>query len=82
MMCSTGRTFALFPGIPVNPAFVTSDYRGYEVGIVVGSITESVQNDTRSFFCSAVSRRGTNFVVTVSFANLQLEFSGTYRMMF
>ena len=36
----------------------------------------SVQIDTRSS-CSDVKRRGTHFAVTVSFANLQLEFSGT-----
>jgi len=30
--------------IPANPAFITSDYRGHEVGIVLGSITEVSAN--------------------------------------
>jgi hypothetical protein len=30
--------------IPINPAFVTSDYRGREFGIVLGSITEVSKN--------------------------------------
>ena len=49
---------------PVNPAFVTSDYRGHEVGIFWARSRRSVQIDTRSSFCSAVRRRGTNFSVT------------------
>ena len=54
-----------FRVIPVNPALVTSDYRGHEVGIVLFALTSqrSVQTDTR-LSCSAVSRRGTNFAVT------------------
>ena len=44
MQFSTGRTFALLPGHTVNPAFVTSDYRGYEIVIVLGSLTEVSAN--------------------------------------
>ena len=33
-----------FRVIPVNPAFVTSDYRGHEVRIVLGSLTEVSAN--------------------------------------
>ena len=43
-MCFTGRTFALFPGHTCKPAFVTSDYREHEVGIVLGSIKEVSAN--------------------------------------
>ena len=49
---------------PLNPAFVTSDYRGHEVGIVFGSITEVSANWHAIVLFSAVRRRGTNFAVT------------------
>jgi hypothetical protein len=33
-----------FRNTPVNPALVTSDYRGHEIGIVLGSLTEVSAN--------------------------------------
>ena len=50
--------------LPVNPAFVTSDYRGHKLGSFWARSRRSVQIDTQSSFCSAVRRRGTNFDVT------------------
>jgi len=44
MPCSTGMTFALFPDKSRTPAFVTSDYRGHEVRIVLGSLMEVSAN--------------------------------------
>jgi len=48
-----------FRVIPVNPAFVTSDYWGHEVGILLGSLMEVSAN------CSAIRRQDTNFAVTL-----------------
>ena len=59
-----GGHLLCFQVIPVNPLLVTSVYRGHEVGIVLGSITEVSEIDTRSSFCYAVRRWGTNFAVT------------------
>jgi len=39
-----GGHLLCFQVIPVNPAFVTSDYQGHEVGIVLGSLTEVSAN--------------------------------------
>jgi len=39
-----GGHLLCFRVIPVNPAFVTSDYRGHEVLIVLGSLTEVSAN--------------------------------------
>ena len=44
----------------MNPAFVTSDYRGHKVRMVWALSRRSVQIGTR-LSCSAVRRRGTNF---------------------
>jgi hypothetical protein len=53
-----------FQAIPVNPAFVTSDYKGHEIGIFWVQSRRSVQIDMQSSFCSTVRRQGTNFAVT------------------
>ena len=39
-----GGHLLCFRVIPVNPAFITCDYRGHEVGIVLGSLTEVSAN--------------------------------------
>jgi len=53
-----------FRVIPINPAFVTNDCAGHEVGMFWARSWRSVQIDKPSSFCSAVRRRGTNFAVT------------------
>jgi len=35
---------SLFPGHTINPAFITSDYQGHEVGIILGSLMEVSAN--------------------------------------
>jgi len=56
MPCSTGWTFALFPG-----HVITEDMK---LGSFWARSWRTVQTDVRSSFCSAVRRRGTNFTVT------------------
>ena len=71
-----------FRVIPINPAFVTSDYLGHEFGIILGSLMK-VSANWRDCPSAPPSGDGAQISLSnVSCANLQLEFSGTYRMLF
>jgi len=77
-----GGHLLCFRVIPVNPAFVTSDYRGHEVGIILGSLTEVSANWHVIVLLLRREETRHKFCWHISFAVLQLEFSGMYRMLF
>ena len=58
-----------FQVIPVNPAFITSNYWDMKMGSFWAHWLRSVQIDTWLSFCSAVRRRGTNFADTCLICN-------------
>jgi hypothetical protein len=65
-----------FQVIPVNPAFITSDYQGHEVGIILGLAYKGQCKLTRDCPSALPSEDGAQISLThVSFAILQLEFS-------